>query len=171
MNLALARVKRFLQRNPNVKHLILWGNGQLGSAIIKLVQTHFQDIESLSIVDSTINQSRNEGAYQLHPVDALKHLPCDCLIIASIAYEPEILKEIKLQYASLKDRVFSLSCGTTLNDNSEAASSNDNPSALGSRIFEYPDDPLLWRALANNASEKDKAFYLQCAAILQTKES
>ncbi len=168
MNLALIRVMDFLLNAPETKHIVVWGNGQLGKAIVEMVEQQLPHIEEINIIDSSIEDSQSECDTTVLPINALESLTCDCLIIGSIAYESEILNTVEQRFPTLRSRVFCLSDPLSQNNSQLSLTLRHSREELTSLVFAYPDCPEVWRALAKTASGEERDYYLRCAAILSS---
>lgn len=163
MNLIIERLDRKLKGYQDSKTIVIWGAGLLGNQIEDYIQHQFPQHTIIGVVDLSITIA-NPSTHR-YPINGLAQLQSDLVIVASVAYENEIVDQYKSQYANENSEIISFSADETYFGH-VAHSYSENE--LKEAIFNYPESYVLWEELANRASEPaDKAAYLSCAQALR----
>ena len=150
---------RHLQDGASV---VVWGAGQLGQQVQRLLKSDFPRLIFKGFVDRSAPLQQARTGSTIYPIAALPSLRPDYVIVASLAYQPQILAQIAEDYAELGMGILCL-----------APSAEDiridqslGKEALIARLFDWPDDPTLWSQLAQYSEGELREIFSHCASCL-----
>lgn len=167
MNLLDMRIREYLNSHIPDGPVIIWGGGQLGHATYNLISQEFKAIELLGFIDSSVTQETEKDGISFYPPVSLDGLNPALIIVASIAFEAEIVQTIHRQFKHYANSVFCLSGPSELREKLAFLVPNQDIDGILTLVFDYPDCSLVWQAMAQLSSDtSQKALYQDCAAKL-----
>ena len=156
------RVRQLCHPLPANTRVVVWGAGQLGQQVMRTLQADCAHLVLLGYVDRSIQSVQVSSQPAIYPLSELLSLRPDVVVVASLAYQAQIIAEIADNYPQLNAGVVSLS-PTGNHEKSDLAMKSLE---LNQRVFDWPDDPNLWQQLAQQSDGEDSAIFSQCAMIL-----
>ncbi|WP_124748938.1 hypothetical protein [Alteromonas facilis] len=163
------RIQHFLHDNAHINSIVIWGNGQLGNSIRRHIESMDEGLKTVYTIDSATKEAIEKNGITVFPISALPDLSFDCLIIASIEYESEIMATIEHLYPRDIEKVYSFSTDPQLEKLKETDLQSLSLESLVELVFAFPDCAEVWHALSHNTSGDIALAYADCAKALNSR--